>query len=72
MVDIEYLGFGGNRSKDLTSLTLGQRQELLIAPSLPFDGMNERGLAVAMAAVPARRDAPRPGQKDHRPTGGDA
>ena len=32
-------------------LPLDQRQALLNAPALPFDGMNERGLAVGMAAV---------------------
>jgi hypothetical protein len=52
MVDIEYLGFPGERSRDLTDLPLTERQALLDAPSLPFDGMNEKGLAVAMAAVP--------------------
>lgn len=51
MVDISYLGFGGDRSRGLQSLSLDQRQPLLDAPLLPFDGMNERGLAVGMAAV---------------------
>ncbi len=52
MVDISYLGFGGARSKDLEHLPLEDRQGLLDAPSLAFDGMNEMGLAVGMAAVP--------------------
>ncbi|MEW6030688.1 MAG: carcinine hydrolase/isopenicillin-N N-acyltransferase family protein [Chloroflexota bacterium] len=52
MVDIEYLGFEGERSKNLTDLPLEERRALLDAPSLPFDGMNEKGLAVGMAAVP--------------------
>lgn len=59
MVDIEYLGFGGNRANDLSSLPLAERRALLEAPALPFDGMNEQGLAIAMAAVPPgemRRD----------------
>ncbi len=51
MVDIFYLGFGGDRSKSLMTLPLEERRALLDAPSLPFDGMNERGLAVGMAAV---------------------
>ncbi len=52
MVDMEYLGFEPQQLLDLTDLTLEARQPLLYAPALPFDGMNEMGLAVAMAAVP--------------------
>jgi hypothetical protein len=52
MVDIAYLGFGGDRAGTLTSLPLAERQSLLDAPFLPFDGMNEHGLAIGMAAVP--------------------
>ncbi len=52
MVDIEYLGFTGSRAKDLINLPLSERQALLSAPALPFDGMNEKGLAIGMAAVP--------------------
>jgi hypothetical protein len=52
MVDIAYLGFDGSRSKNLVDLSLSERKSLLDAPSLPFDGMNEQGLAVGMAAVP--------------------
>ena len=62
MVDIEYLGFEGERSKNITSLPLEERRSLLNAPSLPFDGMNEKGLAVGMAAVPAE-DMPYDPQK---------
>lgn len=46
MVDISYLGFG----QDAPSW--GSRRQLLLAPHLPFDGMNERGLGVGMMAVP--------------------
>jgi len=53
MVDIEYLGFEGDHGRNLTDLSLDERRPLLDAPSLPFDGMNEKGLAVGMAAVPA-------------------
>jgi len=53
MVDIEYLGFEGDRSRNLTELSLSELRSLLVAPFLPFDGMNEGGLAVGMAAVPA-------------------
>lgn len=53
MVDIAYLGFEGAEASALTHLPLIERRALLDAPSLPFDGMNERGLAMGMAAVPA-------------------
>lgn len=52
MVDIAYLGIEGKSEKDLQNLPYEERQLLLGAPSLPFDGMNERGLAIGMAAVP--------------------
>jgi len=52
-VDIAYLGFGGDRARALTDLPLVERRGLLDAPAWPFDGMNEHGLAVGMAAVPA-------------------
>jgi metal-dependent hydrolase (beta-lactamase superfamily II) len=51
MVDIGYL-VPGDRVHALTDLPLGERRELLSAPYWPFDGMNEHGLAVGMAAVP--------------------
>ena len=53
MVDIAYLGFGDTRAHGLTELPLKERGALLDAPYLPFDGMNEHGLAVGMAAVPS-------------------
>lgn len=46
MVDISYLGF------DRGVMPLLRRAILLRAPFLPFDGMNEYGLAVGMMAVP--------------------
>jgi hypothetical protein len=60
MVDIAYFGFRGERAKELTNLPLRERRALLEAPRLPFDGMNERGLVVGMAAVPpgGMRDDP--------------
>lgn len=51
MVDIGYL-IPGDRVGVLADLPLAERQGLLSAPYWPFDGMNERGLAVGMAAVP--------------------
>ncbi|MBN2149635.1 MAG: linear amide C-N hydrolase [Anaerolineales bacterium] len=45
MVDLSYLGFSADTIKS------GDRSALLQAPYLPFDGMNEYGLAVGMMAV---------------------
>ena len=53
MVDIEYLGFSGSQADNLLGLPLNLRRALLNAPALPFDGMNEKGVAVGMAAVSA-------------------
>jgi hypothetical protein len=60
MVDIAYLGFGGDRAKTLPDLPLIERSALLDAPFLPFDGMNETGLTVGMAAVPPGNMRPDP------------
>lgn len=54
MVDLYYLGFGEERAHGLTDLPLEDLENLLIAPFLPFDGLNEAGLAVGFAAVPDR------------------
>ncbi len=59
MVDLAYLEFGG-RIDQLIDLPLDQRRALLEAPALPFDGMNERGLVVGMAAVPDGNVPPDP------------
>jgi hypothetical protein len=48
MVDIAYLGLADG----VTDLPLSGRRALLDAPFWPFDGMNEHGLVVGMAAVP--------------------
>ena len=63
MVDITYLGFEGTRASGLVDLPLLERTSLLDAPFLPFDGMNERGLAVGMAAVPPGHMRPDPGKE---------
>jgi hypothetical protein len=63
MVDIAYLGFEGDRSKNLLDLSLSERKALMGAPALPFDGMNEQGVAVGMAAVPAGDMQPDPGKR---------
>jgi hypothetical protein len=52
MVDIAYFGFGGSEAGTLLDLPLDELSPLLDAPFMPFDGMNERGLVVGMAAVP--------------------
>ncbi|MFG3601221.1 linear amide C-N hydrolase [Micromonospora chersina] len=57
LVDISYLG--------VTADPAGDRR-LLNAPLLPFDGMNERGLAVGLAADDGATAEPVPG----RPTAG--
>jgi hypothetical protein len=46
MVDISYLGFDRGPPSERNI------RRLLQAPFLPFDGLNERGLAVTMMAVP--------------------
>ena len=52
MVDLEFIGIRPESSKDLTDLPVAERTILLKAPSMPFDGMNEYGLTVGMAALP--------------------
>jgi hypothetical protein len=53
MVDITYLGFEGQNVFHLSDLPLEELKGLLDAPRIPFDGMNEQGLAIGMAAVPS-------------------
>lgn len=60
MVDIAYLGFEGDRAGKLLDISIEGRKSLLAAPFLPFDGMNEKGLAVGMAAVPPGNMQPDP------------
>jgi hypothetical protein len=52
MVNLEFIGIRREASTNLTDLHLLERIALLSAPSMPFDGMNEYGLTVGMAAVP--------------------
>lgn len=52
MVDLTFLGIDPESAKRLSDLPLEERKALLAAPSLPFDGMNEYGLAIGMAAIP--------------------
>lgn len=53
LVDLSYLGVGADPAGD---------RRLLNAPLLPFDGMNERGLAVGLAADDTARAEPVPGK----------
>jgi len=52
MVDIGYFGFGDQQVRNLLRQPLDELRPLLQAPHWPFDGLNEYGLAVGMAAVP--------------------
>jgi hypothetical protein len=52
MVDVAYLGFEPSQLFKLDELPPSERRPLLDAPGMPFDGMNEHGLAIGMAAVP--------------------
>lgn len=51
LVDLEYFGFAGPTAQGIADLPLEERAALLDTPLVPFDGMNERGLAIGMAAV---------------------
>jgi predicted choloylglycine hydrolase len=55
MVDIAYLGFDAAQVQYLTDLPVTARRALLQTPFWPFDGLNEKGLVVGMAAVPEQR-----------------
>ena len=48
MIDLEYLGFHRGNLPDAS----GDSRNLLQAPWLPFDGMNEMGVAIGMMAIP--------------------
>jgi Linear amide C-N hydrolases, choloylglycine hydrolase family len=51
MVDLGFLDMEPGDASRLTELSLEERSFLLEAPYMPFDGMNEYGLVVGMAAV---------------------
>ena len=51
LVDLAYLGFGGASSQGLTTRPIEDLTTLLDAHNIPFDGLNEAGLAIGMAAV---------------------
>ena len=52
MVDLTFLGITTEASKTLIDQPFDKLTALLDAPSMPFDGMNEYGLTIGMAAVP--------------------
>jgi hypothetical protein len=52
VVDIAYLDFSSDQLLALEKLPIEERYPLLEAVNLPFDGMNEKGLVIGMAAVP--------------------
>ena len=58
VVDISYLGIGAASDLD----DAAKREALLRAVTLPFDGMNEHGLTVGMAAVDDLRPELLPGR----------
>jgi Linear amide C-N hydrolases, choloylglycine hydrolase family len=60
VVDISYLGFDRDHVGDLA--VPERRRALLDAPLLPFDGMNEYGLVIGMAAEDRAVAAYRPGR----------
>jgi hypothetical protein len=62
MVDIAYL-VEKDRAKSLAGLPMAERKALLAAPFWPFDGMNEHGLVVGMAAVPESEIPNDPGRE---------
>ena len=61
MVDIAYL-VPEEKQDHLADLPLAERAELLAAPYWPFDGMNEHGLVVGMAAVQDSQVPQEPGR----------
>jgi hypothetical protein len=62
LVDLTFLDIAPAAAGALTDLPLAGRTALLSAPSMPFDGMNEYGLAAGMAAVDGSRATDDPGK----------
>jgi hypothetical protein len=52
MVDLAYLFETSAEIQNLSQVSITERVALLDTPAWPFDGVNEKGLAVGMAAVP--------------------
>lgn len=58
IVDLGYFGYSMDRLPDPD----GDLEVLRMTPYLPFDGMNEHGLAVGMAAIPSAEPPHDPGR----------
>ncbi len=65
MVDLAYF-FDAPAVTQLMDLDLNGLNPLLNAPSMPFDGLNEKGLAIGMAAVP---ESPTPSDPNNKSVG---
>ncbi|GAA4451058.1 carcinine hydrolase/isopenicillin-N N-acyltransferase family protein [Phytohabitans houttuyneae] len=61
LVDLSYLGFDHPRLAKLDDAAA--KRDLLLASTLPFDGVNEHGLAVGMAQVDGQAEV-RPGARE--------
>jgi hypothetical protein len=60
VVDLAYFDFSDKQLARLDELSLPDLSPLLEAPWWPFDGMNEHGLVIGMAAVPSGNMTPDP------------
>jgi len=65
IVDLAYF-FDAPDVTQLIDLDLNDRSPLLNTPSMPFDGLNEKGLAIGMAAVP---ESPTPSDPNNKSVG---
>jgi len=65
MVNLAYF-FDAPAVTQLMDLDLNDLSPLLNTPSLPFDGLNEKGLAIGMAAVP---ESPTPSDPNNKNVG---
>ncbi len=65
MVDLAYF-FDAPAVTQLMDLDLNDLSPLLNTPSMPFDGLNEKGLAIGMAAVP---ESPTPSDPNNKSVG---
>ena len=65
MVDLAYF-FDAPAVTQLMDLDLNARRPLLNTPLMPFDGLNEKGLAIGMAAVP---ESPTPSDPNNKSVG---
>jgi hypothetical protein len=61
MVDLAVVGFGWSfTARSIINRPVIERKALLKTPLVPFDGMNEKGLVIGMAAVPPGHVKPDP------------